>query len=169
MPSLRDLPQKYPELFKSEVYPFECGDGWYHLLETLLSYIKHTLGRHREVQRIKQRLLQEGKNLAEYQWIEDYFRDHPIDPLATFEIYQIKEKFGGLRFYWGTEVASEEISRISGAVDLAESLSTCFCETCGSNTEVATRCSDGKNWIRTLCREHRQQDENHPSLSSGTN
>lgn len=156
---LRDLPKKYPELFKTEDYHFECGDGWYRLLDTLLGHIKHTLGRYREVQGIKQGLVDEGKNLAEYQWIEDYFKEHPEDPLKTFDLDQIKEKFGGLRLYWGCSVSSPEVSSISGAIRLAESFSYYFCEVCGNNTEIETQCSEGKNWIRTLCGEHRQQEE----------
>ena len=169
MPSLRDLPKKYPELFKGEDYHFECSDGWYHLLDTLLGHIKHALGRHREVQGIKQSLLDKGEDLAKYQWIEDYFKENPEDPLKTFSLDQIKEKFGGLRFYWSCDISSPEVTAVSGAISLAESLSYCFCEVCGNNTGIETRPSEGKNWIRTLCREHRQEEEKKATEKPSTN
>lgn len=62
------------------------------------------------------------------------------------ELYQVKEKFGGLRFYIGA--GSDEVnSRIAQAED--ESFKTC--EDCGS---PGTTSSWGGYWIRTLCDQH---------------
>ncbi len=63
-----------------------------------------------------------------------------IDP--NCEANQVKEKFGGLRFYI---LGSKE------AQDLAleyEEKSYSVCEMCGSDVDVKT---GGKGWIQTLC------------------
>lgn len=84
-----------------------------------------------------------------------------LDELAT-KLYalgwdgrmnQIKEKFGGLRFYAVIDslaVAGNE----SVAWDLiweAEERSFQICEDCGSEESVTTQPLTGKSWIRTLC------------------
>ena len=60
------------------------------------------------------------------------------------EICQIKEKFGGLRFY--INEGNDEIFKI---IDRYEELSFKTCEDCGSVEEVETLWKEG--WIRTLC------------------
>jgi hypothetical protein len=63
---------------------------------------------------------------------------------AASLLVQVKEKFGGLRFY--LEDTSAEILQ---AVFRAERLSLCTCEECGAPGKMY---SDG--WMSTLCREH---------------
>lgn len=66
-----------------------------------------------------------------------------------FQVDQVKEKFGGLRFY--TMGANEEIyNRISQAE--YDSYNTC--EICGSTEDVT---SEG-NWITTFCKKCRDKD-----------
>jgi hypothetical protein len=62
-------------------------------------------------------------------------------------ILQIKEKFGGLRFYTGplTEVQHEIVRKY-------EDISEVTCEECGKSG--TTR---GTHWISTLCDEHAKQ------------
>lgn len=61
------------------------------------------------------------------------------------QITQVKEKFGGLRFYINS--GSEEIyNRIMEA----ENESYNICETCGINGKIRTDIG----WFRTLCEEH---------------
>lgn len=60
------------------------------------------------------------------------------------EICQIKEKFGGLRFY--INEGSDEVFDI---ISKYESLSYKTCELCGEPGETRSG-----NWIRTLCEEH---------------
>ncbi|ABE62182.1 hypothetical protein Nham_1358 [Nitrobacter hamburgensis X14] len=55
---------------------------------------------------------------------------------GAFRASQIKEKFGGLRFYWHGEVSSETRSRINEAIALAEARSACTCETCGEEGQL---------------------------------
>lgn len=60
------------------------------------------------------------------------------------QICQVKEKFGGLRFYINT--GSEEIWQ---RIQLAESASYITCEKCGELGEIRSG-----GWISTLCEEH---------------
>lgn len=73
-----------------------------------------------------------------------------IGPGDEFRVLQVKEKFGGLRFYTGA-APSEVHDRISQAED--ESYKTC--EVCASKEDVT---SEG-SWIKTLCGECRKPKE----------
>ena len=64
-------------------------------------------------------------------------------------VAQIKEKFGGLRFYYD---GGDE--RIRGMVQMAESWADRSCEICG-----APGSSGGKGWIKTLCPTHRAESD----------
>lgn len=61
------------------------------------------------------------------------------------EILQVKEKFGGLKFY----VNKSSIEILDG-IHLAEKLSTTTCEICG---EVGSN-QIKNNWVVTLCNKH---------------
>lgn len=65
------------------------------------------------------------------------------------KIEQIKEKFGTLRFYY-----SGGDDFVSGAVWLAESMTSHMCEECGA---VGKRIGGG--WVRTLCDFHLAERE----------
>lgn len=62
----------------------------------------------------------------------------------TVMAMQVKEKFGGLRFYVGH--ASEEVFDL---IDLAEEMSLKTCEKCGSTKGVALV---GQGWVKSLCK-----------------
>lgn len=150
-PKLEDLRKKYPELFKrGPSRGFECGDGWYNLLDNLLHVIQHKLRRFREVAEIREKVLSKGEEPLP--WIAEYFGKNPKDPLKSFQIDQIKEKFGGLRFYWNCKASSEETHAVEGAVALAESLSYSICEECGQAGKT-----ENFGWIRTLCSRHSEE------------
>ena len=70
-----------------------------------------------------------------------------LNPPDDFEVHQVKEKFGGLRFYIG--VATDEIFN---CIHQAETESYKTCEICGSKDNVT---SEGR-WIETLCKECRK-------------
>ena len=61
-----------------------------------------------------------------------------------FRAAQVKEKFGGLRFYYD---GGDE--KIDGMVWLAEHMSYHTCEECGSITNIGQT----KGWIITLCED----------------
>ena len=65
------------------------------------------------------------------------------------QICQVKEKFGGLRFYINS--ASDEVFEI---IRKYESLSYETCETCGEKGELRKG-----GWLLTLCDKHYKENE----------
>ena len=64
------------------------------------------------------------------------------------QVCQVKEKFGGLRFYINSG-SNEIFARIT----LAENKSHEICETCGEKGEMRT----DLGWYRTLCNKHYEE------------
>jgi hypothetical protein len=64
------------------------------------------------------------------------------------QLCQVKEKFGGLRFYINT--GSDEIFK---RITLAENQSYEICETCGVKGDMRTDIG----WYRTLCNKHYEE------------
>jgi hypothetical protein len=60
------------------------------------------------------------------------------------EAVQVKEKYGGLRFYVDS---ADDV--VLGMIDFAEHLSYRICESCGSTEGV----KQSEGWIKTLCRK----------------
>ena len=108
----------YPKMFAGRYGGFAVGAGWYPILEILCSNIQHHL---------------DWKN-----------RESLVVPQV--EVDQIKEKFGGLRFYY-----TGGDDEISGMVRMAEAWADVACEECGA---AGKRRSGG--WIRTLCDKHEE-------------
>jgi hypothetical protein len=61
---------------------------------------------------------------------------------------QVKEKFGGLRFY--INAASDDVNK---RIRIAEDLSYKTCETCGEKGELKTK----MGWYTTLCDKHYEE------------
>ena len=74
-------------------------------------------------------------------WVK-YSED--IDPVV---ILQIKEKFGGLRFYYS---GGDDV--VYGMVRMAEVWAANTCEVCGTKGTIRTG-----GWVKTLCDEHEQE------------
>ena len=151
---------------------FECGDGWFPILNQLMCNIQHHIDwrvRQREVaikfnemttqlkagdstlfdEDMKDVINQEYKEQRRQELIEGSLREIPeLVPQVTLD--QVKEKFGTLRFYY-----SGGDDYISGLVSMAESMSGVTCETCGKPGT-----STGGGWIKTACKEHGGQDFN---------
>lgn len=70
---------------------------------------------------------------------------HDIDnnKYPQIEASQVKEKFGGLRFYVVSSTDKQQ-----EIIDFAESLSLSICENCGDTKTAKIR---GGGWVRTLC------------------
>ena len=144
---------------------FSCGDGWYNILNQLMSNIQHHID-----WSVKQRdwavkyneIASQAKagnfDLFDEEYAElsaSYreerlaeiiaadFRTVPeVIPQVTLD--QVKEKFGTLRFYY---TGGDDY--ISGLVSMAESMSGVTCEECGSPGKT-----HGGGWVRTLCDVH---------------
>lgn len=115
------LYEKYPKTFYDYehekpylVWGFECGDGWYNIIEAVATVIENT------------------------------DNDHEV------RAAQVKEKFGGLRFY--TYGYTPEVE---GIIEWAERVSYETCESCGNKGEPRKG-----GWIKTLCDEcNKPKDE----------
>ena len=113
------LETNYPKMF-SQPYGGVCtGAGWWPIIETLCANIQ-----------------------SHIDWNNKNHEKHPVVPQVV--VAQIKEKFGGLRFYYD---GGDE--KIEGMVRIAESWASRSCETCGNVGKSRTG-----GWIRTLCDEH---------------
>jgi hypothetical protein len=128
----KKLCEKYPKIFRDRHAPvtetcmswgFECGDGWYQILDSLCGQIQSYV---------------DWKNRS----VESGYKN--FEPVEQVVAVQVKEKFGGLRFYY--EGGDEHIS---GMVRMAESWASCTCEQCGKPGVMRRG-----GWIRTLCDEH---------------
>jgi hypothetical protein len=95
-------------------FGFEHGDGWFGIVWRLCEQLEPAVKRLEE---------ETGRK---------------------FEVFQVKEKFGGLRFY--CDCSTDEIDALIRA---AEEESTRTCDVCGR--QGTTR---GGGWMRTRCDEH---------------
>jgi hypothetical protein len=111
--------KRFPAMFAKPYGGFCVDEGWWPILTNLCANIQHHL---------------DWKNKTE-----------EVVPQVT--VAQIKEKFGGLRFYYdgGDDT-------IRGMVCMAESWAGNTCETCGAPGERR----DG-GWIKTLCDHHEEE------------
>jgi hypothetical protein len=165
----------YPQLFVNRhadmqttamCWGFECGDGWYNIINNLCGNIQSHLD-HAQKQResaIKYNAMatqckngifdlfdEEYKKFTSQTFkddrlndiIQDDFRTVP-DAVQQVVVLQVKEKFGTLRFYY-----SGGDDYIRGLTSMAESMSGVTCETCGNPGRRV-----GGGWITTLCKEH---------------
>ena len=110
------MEKSYPKMFQGKYGGFAVGKGWYPILERLCANIQQHI---------------EWKN-----------RETEVVPQVVVE--QIKEKFGGLRFYYqGGD------DNVAGMVRMAEAWADVACEECGG---IGKR--RGGGWVRTLCDLH---------------
>jgi len=142
---------------------FECGDGWFNILDQLMGSIQHHID-WKEKQRvgaIKYNEMAAQAKAGNFDLFEEDMKALPNDqykekrlaeivagdfrqvpesiPQVTLD--QVKEKFGTLRFYY-----SGGDDYISGMVSLAESLTGVTCEECGNTGERR-----GGGWVHTYC------------------
>lgn len=115
----KQMEERFPKMFAQPYGGFCVGEGWWPILETLCA------------------------NIQSYtDWWNKNRETRPVVEQVVVE--QIKEKFGGLRFYYqGGD------DKIRGMVIMAEAWAGHHCETCGK----PGRQREG-GWIMTLCDEH---------------
>lgn len=90
-----------------------------------------------------------------YQLVLDLDRDlAAVAP--NYELHQVKQKFGGLRYYVG-EIQEGAWDRVAEIVRTAEDRSLRTCEECGIEDETVA--TGGRSWIETLCAAHRSTGE----------
>lgn len=158
-----ELCKKYPLIFKNRYadmtttamcWGFECGDGWFNIIDVLCGML------YNDYEQAKRKY----ENTKE--WFEDTghmpWKDgRAITPEEVEELRlkmiaqeqlvpvaaQVKEKFGGLRFY--VNGANEEHYNY---ILFAENMSYRTCEVCGSPGKLYTQ-----GWHTTLCEHHAKE------------
>ena len=114
---------KYPKIFQDKdknmmqtamCWGISCGDGWYWLIDNLCDTMQKYYDNN-------------GERIGFTQ------------PIAS----QVKEKYGGLRFY-----IDGGNKKIDGMIWLAEHLSYKICEYCGNTKQIGIT----KGWNVTLCK-----------------
>jgi hypothetical protein len=121
----------FPTLYRDRHLPesksrmcdgFCCGDGWYDIIY---------------------KLSQELDMLFNVRMLDDPTFVYP-------SAFQVKEKFGTLRFYVDGKVPKNVCNNINAIIQKYEGLSAVTCEACGSTVDVEERRSKG-GWVSTLC------------------
>lgn len=113
---VKELQEKYPEMYENVYCGISIDAGWYDIVRALSGNIYH-----------------------HYKW---KIKNNP--DLEFPKVAQIKEKFGGLRFYVdGGDEATH------GMIRMAEAWADRTCEVCGAPGH-----SREGGWIKTLCDTH---------------
>lgn len=109
------LISNYPNLFKGQPRSgFYVGSGWFNLIDNLCSTLDH------------------------------HVKYLPEELKGDIYVVQVKEKFGGLRFYM-----NQSTPFMDGAISLAEGLSYSICEECGAPGQ-----RQPGGYIQVLCDKH---------------
>jgi Mor family transcriptional regulator len=116
------MQERFPKMFAQPYGGFAVGPGWWTIIESLCGQIQH----HVEWKQEQKEKYGNGQGCADV------------------TVTQIKEKFGGLRFYYN---GGDDI--VDGMVRMAESWAAHSCEECGKPGK-----SRKSRWIKTLCDEH---------------
>lgn len=117
----KQMEQRFSKMFGGKYGGFACGEGWWPILEALCSQIQHHID----------------------------WKNKTLEVVPQVTVDQIKEKFGGLRFYYS---GGDDV--ISGMVSMAEIWAGHSCEECGAPGKSR---SDG--WIKTLCDHHATEQD----------
>ncbi len=102
------------------LFHFEVGDGWFELLKKMTTKVE-----------------------SELAVLPPHIR-------GTIRASQVKEKFGGLRFYMDGLHDNTLVDSFVGALKEAEDTASITCETCG-NPGV---CRSTRGWISVTCDTH---------------
>jgi hypothetical protein len=138
------LAKKHPDLIqKSEQQYLGVGAGWYNIIDALCGLISYRVNQARY--KLKYAMENQGGKYAKPIPEAETDLAAALDELPT--IMQIKEKFGGLRFYINGGDAAVE-----NHIQFAEAMAGRTCEICGSPGEPR---NDG--WVKTLCEKHHRE------------
>jgi hypothetical protein len=148
---------KYPLIFKDRnadmrttamCWGLECGNGWYNIIDTLCGLLTYD---YRSAKSRYDHLLETGVGNVLYgtktvtqEALDEAKTKLDEETLKVPVASQVKEKFGGLRFY--VQAATDKHYQY---ISFAESMSYRTCEECGAPGKTYT---DG--WHTTLCDIH---------------
>jgi hypothetical protein len=174
------LCKKYPKMMVNRnknmqetcmCWGFECGDGWFNILDQLMGNIQHHIDWKEKQQQSAidynemAKAAKEG-NFELFEKANEYIQDKEYkqkrltetiagdfrtvpESIPQVTLDQVKEKFGTLRFYY-----TGGDDEISGMVRMAESMSGVMCEECSAPAKT-----HGPGWIRTICEPCEQARE----------
>ena len=149
---------KYPQIFKDRngnprdtlmCFGFECGDGWYGIIDTLCGLMTSEYRQRKDSYEYAKECLDNG---GTFPWGKPVTAEEVEEKRLAMEeaekkipvAVQVKEKFGGLRFYVGGAT-----DKSHNYITFAESMSYRTCEVCGSPGKTYTN-----GWHKTLCDIH---------------
>ena len=163
------LCERYPKIFKDRYgnmqetcmcWGFDVGDGWFNIIDTMCYLIQnhidsHNKSRKRDIDYNDMLSKNDDELLRNYysdfvksEYVESYVQRakeggyrNIQDEMYQVVAIQVKEKYGGLRFYY-----SGGDDYIHGIVAMAENLSDITCEQCGKPGK-----QNKEGWIVTLC------------------
>ena len=160
----RYLTKKYAPLYRDRYgdmratamcWGFECGDGWFNLINTLSELLCNDwLYAKEKYERLK--ALENQKEFGE--WAVDFndtvtpkrieqARLEMLEEEAKIPVVtQVKEKYGKLNFY--TDLATEEQQAY---INFAYLMSAYTCEVCGNKGKL-----NRSGWIAARCKEHEE-------------
>lgn len=167
------MESKYPRMFARPYGGFAIGQGWWPIIEALCANINAHVEWKREqrardlvynrqlARAVKENSIapfidaikRKGKEPNQWQIadaeeaLENKAFREVQDHVEHVTVAQIKEKFGGLRFYYD---GGDE--QVSGMVRMAEAWAGRTCEECGKPGKQR-----GGGWIQTLCDEHEEE------------
>ena len=137
MKTINELSEQYPQLFEN-CFDFSIGEGWKPLIQEFLNF---------------------AESLALYVKKDDSNDYERISLIPYLSIHQIKEKFGGLRIYYGyTSIPDNYLEQLKelkrdlfGVERFMEWKSFRVCEACGQPGKPTKG-----GWVQTLCETHSQ-------------
>lgn len=149
---------KYPLIFKDRhenmqvtamCRGFDHGDGWYNILDVLCGLLtsdyRQAQSRYESIKdKVDQPRWEGSKDIITQEKIDEAKVKLDEETLKVPVAVQVKEKFGGLRFY--AQAATDKHYQY---ISFAESMSYRTCEECGAPGKTYT---DG--WHMTLCDIH---------------
>lgn len=166
------LVKRYPNLFRernapanktSMVYGFQCGDGWFNLLNMLCESIDNHIKSIERNNKFNQRQLDlaaANKMDEMHDWMRTAYEkgELVIKKIPDVTVVEVKEKFGELRF--SVKGADEQVH---GMINMANSMSSTICEECGKPGKLS---NTNSGWIRVLCKEHSTKPEQALAIKS---
>lgn len=160
---IKRLEDTYPQAMRNVYCGISIDEGWYHIVERLVAQMRHHVKWKRERRArdlLLNRAIKRGRDavtqyvtkgkvpsMYDEERVNEYMEAGLVEPTPRvnhIEIHQVKEKFGGLRFYFQ---GGDEFCR--GLCDMAEEWASCTCEICG---ERGTARPGG--WVKSLCDVH---------------
>jgi len=148
---------KYPLIFKDRhenmqhtamCWGFCCGDGWYNIIDTLCGLLtsdyRGAKSRYEHLVEVGVGNVLYGTKTVTQEAVDEAKSKLDEETLKVPVAVQVKEKFGGLRFY--VQAATD---KHYSYISFAESMSYNTCEQCGNPGKTYT---DG--WHTTLCDIH---------------